>query len=62
MPLGGHRSILRIPGTDQYRIAYHRFATPVERYPEGKGWHREMCTAPLYFGDDGRICPVDVTG
>lgn len=57
----GHHSILRIPGTNQYRIAYHRFATPMEKHPEGKGWHREVCTAPLYFGDDGRICPVDVT-
>lgn len=58
----GHHSIWNMPGEDRYLIAYHRFATPLERYPEGKGWHREVCIAPLSFGGDGRMLPVDVSG
>lgn len=57
----GHHSILKMPGDNQYWIAYHRFATPVENYPEGKGWHRETCMARLSFGRDGLMQPVDVT-
>lgn len=58
----GHHSILKLPESDRYLISYHRFATPLERYPEGKGWHREVCIAPLHFGDNGWMLPVDVTG
>lgn len=57
----GHHSILHLPEEDRYLIAYHRFATPLERYSAGKGWHREVCIAPLIFGDDGLMQPVDVT-
>lgn len=56
----GHHSILKMPGEDKYLIAYHRFATPLEKYPEGKGWHRELCLAPLLFGEDGYMLPVVV--
>lgn len=54
----GHHSICKVPGTDRYLIAYHRFATPLEQYPEGKGWHREICTAPLEFDEDGKMREV----
>lgn len=54
----GHHSILRMPGTDVYLIAFHRSATPLERYPEGKGWHREVCILPLSFDERGLIRPV----
>lgn len=54
----GHHSILKKPGEDQYFIAYHRFGTPLVKYPEGKGWHREVCIAPLAFDEDGFMMPV----
>lgn len=56
----GHHSITYIPKEDQYVIAYHRFATPVEHYPEGKGWHRESCLGNLEFNAEGHMLPVDV--
>lgn len=56
----GHHSILKIQEQNQYLIAYHRFATPLEQYPEGKGWHREVCIAPLTFDADGYMMPVAV--
>lgn len=49
----GHHSILQEPGTDKYWIAYHRFVTPLTRFTEGKGYHREVCIDPLTFGEDG---------
>ena len=57
----GHHSILKIPGEDRYLIAYHRFGTPLEKYPEGKGWNRELCLAPLMFDENGEIMPVVVS-
>lgn len=54
----GHHCILKMSGEDRYFIAYHRFATPVEKYPDGKGWHREVCIAPLAFDEDGFMMPV----
>ncbi len=57
----GHHSICKLPGEDRYLIAYHRFATPFEQYPEGKGWHRELCLAPLMFDENGEMMPVVVS-
>lgn len=54
----GHHCILKMSGEDRYFIAYHRFATPVEKYLVGKGWHREVCIAPLAFDEDGFMMPV----
>ncbi|MBD2868492.1 family 43 glycosylhydrolase [Paenibacillus arenilitoris] len=48
-----HHSIFREPGTDKYVMAYHRFVTPLTRFTEGKGYHREVCITPLAFGEDG---------
>ncbi len=45
----GHHSILHIPETDEYYICYHRFATPLGRYREGFGFHRETCIDRLTF-------------
>lgn len=53
-----HHSILQEPGTDQYWIAYHRFVTPLTRFTEGKGFHRETCIDPLAFGEDGLMQQV----
>ncbi|KAI1340790.1 beta-xylosidase/Xylanase [Xylariaceae sp. FL0016] len=49
----GHNSIINIPGTDDWYIAYHRFAIP-----NGDGTHREVTIDHLYFGDDGLIQEV----
>ncbi len=54
----GHHSILHEPDADRYWIAYHRFVTPLTRFPDGKGYHRETCISPLRFGADGLMEPV----
>jgi large repetitive protein len=46
----GHSSIVQVPGTDEWYIAYHRFAIP-----GGDGTHRETTIDRLEFGDDGLI-------
>lgn len=56
----GHHSICKVPDRNEYVIAYHRFGTPLEQYPEGKGWHREICTVPLEFDADGKMRKVIV--
>ncbi|MFC0105402.1 family 43 glycosylhydrolase [Kibdelosporangium aridum] len=49
----GHSSMLQIPGTDEWYIAYHRFAIP-----GGDGTHRESTIDKLKFNPDGTIVPV----
>lgn len=49
----GHSSIINVPGTDDWYIAYHRFAIP-----GGDGTHRETTIDRLGFGADGLIKPV----
>ncbi len=56
----GHHSIIRVPDTDCYRIAYHRFATPTSKYTSGKGYHRETCIADLQFNSEGLIQKVEM--
>ncbi|MBY9078223.1 family 43 glycosylhydrolase [Paenibacillus sp. HN-1] len=53
-----HHSILHEPDTGRYWIAYHRFVTPLSRFAEGKGYHREVCIDPLAFGEDGLMQQV----
>jgi beta-xylosidase len=50
----GHHSVLNIPGTDRWYIAYHRFGVP-----GGDGYHRETCLSKMEFAPDGKIKPVD---
>ena len=52
----GHSSILQVPGTDEWYIAYHRFAIP-----GGDGTHRETTIDRLEFGQDGLIQQVTPT-
>ena len=53
----GHSSILNVPGTDDWYIAYHRFAIP-----DGDGTHRETTIDYLEFDPDtGLIIPVTPT-
>ncbi|MGO4533490.1 family 43 glycosylhydrolase [Leifsonia sp. 2MCAF36] len=51
----GHHSILRVPETDDWLIAYHRFAVP-----DGDGFHREIVIDPVIHlpsGDLARVRP-----
>jgi beta-xylosidase len=49
----GHSSIIQVPGTDDWYIAYHRFAIP-----DGNGTMRETTIDRVYFDEDGLIKPV----
>lgn len=49
----GHHSIVNIPGTDDWYIAYHR-----RPLTEVDGNHRELAIERLYFNQDGTIRPV----
>lgn len=49
----GHSSIVQVPGTDEWYIAYHRFAIP-----GGNGTHRETTIDRVTFGQDGLMQPV----
>nr|WP_272926160.1 family 43 glycosylhydrolase [Streptomyces sp. SID8379] len=52
----GHNSMLQVPGTDDWYIAYHRFAIP-----DGDGTHRETTIDRVAFGTDGLMKPVTPT-
>lgn len=52
----GHSSIINVPGTDDWYIAYHRFAIP-----NGSGTNRETTIDRLTIGEDGlfqRVTPT----
>jgi beta-xylosidase len=52
----GHHNIVNIPGTDEWLIAYHRFAyCPSGRWSGGDGCHREIVFAPLVHNADGTL-------
>lgn len=48
-----HSSIINVPGTDDWYIAYHRFAIP-----NGNGTNRETTIDRIEFGEDGLIKTV----
>jgi beta-xylosidase len=52
----GHHSVIRIPGTEDYYIVYHR-------RPKGETHanHRATCIDRLFFDEAGRIEPVKIT-
>jgi beta-xylosidase len=52
----GHHSIVNVPGTDEWYIAYHR-----RPLGETDGNHRELAVERLDFNDDGTIRPVVMT-
>lgn len=52
----GHHSVVNIPGTDDWYIAYHR-----RPLGDTDGHHREMAIDHLYFNADGTIKPVVMT-
>jgi len=51
----GHHSIVKMPGREDWVIAYHRF-----QVPDGNGYNRETCLSPLRHAEDGSLLPVDV--
>ncbi|MFI5060130.1 MAG: family 43 glycosylhydrolase [Actinomycetales bacterium] len=50
----GHHSIVRVPNTDDWLIAYHRFAIP-----DGSGYRRELAIDRLRYTSDGLLHKVD---
>ncbi|WP_395244272.1 family 43 glycosylhydrolase [Agromyces sp. MMS24-K17] len=52
----GHSSIINVPGTDDWFIAYHRFAMP-----NGDGTHRETTIDKLTIGANGLFQAVQPT-
>ncbi|MGV3619141.1 MAG: glycoside hydrolase family 43 protein [Fimbriimonas sp.] len=52
----GHHSVLRIPGTEDYYIAYHR--RPLEENHHNR---RVVCIDRMYFDKNGDILPIKQT-
>ncbi|GAB7366513.1 hypothetical protein MBLNU230_g8504t2 [Neophaeotheca triangularis] len=50
----GHNSIVNVPGTDDWYIAYHRFDIP-----DGNGTNREVMVDPIYFDEAGLLQEVN---
>ena len=50
----GYHSVLNIPGTDRWYVAYHRQAIP-----GGALDRREICLARMEFASDRTILPID---
>lgn len=54
----GHHCFVKLPGTEEYYIAYARFDTPLSDYvgdKNVKGCHREVCLEKVSFDADGYI-------
>jgi beta-xylosidase len=51
----GHHSIVKVPGSEDWVIAYHRFLVP-----DSASGLRETCLSPLKFDPKGAILPVNV--
>jgi beta-xylosidase len=49
-----HHSVVNVPGTDRWYVAYHRHAIP-----DGNGYQRETCLVRMEFNPDGSIKPMD---
>jgi len=52
----GHHSVVNVPGTDRWYIAYHR--RPLN---DDKGEHRQLAVERMIFNADGTIRPVVMT-
>lgn len=52
----GHHSVVNVPGTDDWYIAYHRRPLDTDR-----GEHRQIAIDRMRFAADGRIEPVVMT-
>jgi beta-xylosidase len=52
----GHHSVIKIPGTDDWYIVYHRRPLATKN-----GNHRETCMDRMFFDENGLILPVKIT-
>lgn len=52
----GHHSVVNVPGTDDWYIAYHR-----RPLGDDKGEHRQIAIDRMHFNEDGTIAPVKMT-
>ncbi|HEX8405263.1 MAG TPA: glycoside hydrolase family 43 protein [Duganella sp.] len=52
----GHHSVVNVPGTDHWYIAYHR-----RPLADTDGNHRQIAIEHMYFNEDGTIRPVVMT-
>lgn len=52
----GHHSVVNVPGTDEWYIAYHRRPLDTDR-----GEHRQLAIDRMIFNKDGTIRPVVMT-
>ena len=52
----GHHSVVNVPGTDEWYIAYHRRPLDTDR-----GEHRQLAIERMIFNADGTIRPVVLT-
>jgi len=49
-----HHSVVNVPGTDRWYVAYHRHAIP-----DGNGYRRQTVLAKMTFDVQGNILPMD---
>lgn len=56
-----HHSVINIPGTDEWRIVYHRINKDFIEKEKKPGIHREVCIDRMEFNPDGSIKPVTPT-
>ncbi|HBI58847.1 MAG: family 43 glycosylhydrolase [Duncaniella sp.] len=56
-----HNSVINIPGTDEWRIVYHRINKDYIDRDKAPGIHRQVCIDRLSFNPDGTIRPVTPT-
>lgn len=56
-----HNSVIQIPGTDEWRIVYHRINKDFIDPDQKPGIHREVCIDRMEFNPDGTIRPVTPT-
>lgn len=54
----GHNSVINIPGTDDWRIVYHRINKNFIERDKKPGIHREVCIDEMLFNPDGSIRQV----
>lgn len=54
-----HNSVINLPGTDEWRIVYHRIDSRF--IDDAPGIHRRVCIDRLEFNPDGSIKPVKPT-
>ncbi|QAY78735.1 glycoside hydrolase family 43 protein [Sphingosinicella sp. BN140058] len=52
----GHHSVVNVPGTDEWYIAYHRRPLDTDR-----GEHRQVAIDRMHFNADGTIRPIVMT-